>query len=186
MRRSSLLARFGGRFARGRRRSRSIGTVRAADPGGRRNWRRWTCRAGRYRLTGPDALQPLAYDELSLFEAVGYNRSRRRRLPKLYTTDLGLVLRIQYVDVISLLVGQHRGTRDGQNRDRLHPFKAHGHEFAVDQLPRTRLPGRGAEKYRVGDDATEGERVRGFGHGGGDVVELGVVPVSRAVRVAAV
>jgi len=51
---------------------------------------------------------------------------------------LCLVLRIDDIDVIALLIGQHRGARDGENGNRLDAFDQHAHELAVEQFARGR------------------------------------------------
>ena len=104
----------------------------------RGNRRRRGSRAGRHDLAGADTLQPLADDQLSFLEPIAHHGRGRRRLAELDAPLLRLVLRIDDIDVIALLIGQHRGARNGENRDRLHALLQHGHELAVEQFARSR------------------------------------------------
>ena len=59
----------------------------------------------------------------------------------------GLVLRIDHVDVIALLISQHRSARNCKHRDRMHAFEHHGDEFSVGQFAE-RSAGIGAVESR--------------------------------------
>ena len=141
---------------------------------------------GRDRLARADPLQPLADDQsrlpssplmMTAVDGVDWPSWMRR--------TSRLVLRIDDIDIVALLVGQHRGARDREHRDRLHAFEHHGDEFAVGQLARTPAPGLGMPgSTRVRDDAAQGERVGVFGDRRRHIVEL-ACPVRRCGRPAA-
>ena len=91
---------------------------------------------------------------LAFLEAADHDGGRRGRLAELDAPHLRLVLRIDDIDVIALLIGQHRGARDREDRDRLHAFEHHGHEFAVGQFARTGSAGDRARSGAAGSGST--------------------------------
>ena len=117
------------------------------------------------------------------FSPLRHDGGGGRRLAELNAPTLRLVLRIDNVDVIALLVGQHRGARDGENVDRLHALEQHGHEFAVGQLARAGLPGVSClGNSGLGTTPRTRNRVGVFGDRRRHIVELAFLPVDPPVR----
>src|ERR1700731_18283 len=73
----------------------------------RRLYRRRGSRAGRYRLPGTHALQPLADDKLALGEPVGHHGGGWGRLAELNAANLRLVLCINENATMPLRVRTH-------------------------------------------------------------------------------
>ena len=48
--------------------------------------------------------------------------------------NLGLALRIDYIDVVPLLVRQHGGAGDAEREDRLHALDEDSNEGAIDEI----------------------------------------------------
>ncbi len=134
-------------------------------------------RARQHHRAGADPLQPLGDHQLPFLQPIGHNRSRRGRLAEANAPDLRLVLRIDDVDVIALLIGQHRGPWNGQDRDRLDPFEQHRHELAVAQFPQTAPTGPHPGQQRVGDDPAQCNRVGILGDSRRHIVEMAHLPV---------
>jgi len=90
-------------------------------------------------LTGPGATgwpertrcNPFGDYLVAQLEPVDNGGNCRGGLPELYAALLGFVVGSHREDVISLLIGQHRGARDRQYLDRLHALQHNGDEFAV-------------------------------------------------------
>ena len=121
---------------------------------------------------GTDALHALGNDQLPFLEPARHDRRRGRRLAEMDAPDLRPILLIDDVDIVALLVGQHRGARDRQYRDRLHAFEQYGDEFLVRELSKSRLSGLCGDQHRVRDHAAQGDRVGVLVDGRRDVIEL--------------
>src|ERR1700730_18488736 len=153
------------------------GAARAAPRRFGRDWRGRARRARRDGLAWADSLQPFADDQLSLLEPAGHDGGGRGRLAELDAPLLHLPLHIDNIDVVALLIGQNRGSRNRQNENRLHAFENHGHELTVRQLARSGHPCLHARKHRIGEHAAHSDRVGVFGDCRRHVVERVVLLV---------
>src|SRR3984957_12108348 len=75
---------------------------------------RWRGRAGADLDAGPDALDPLGDHHLALLQPAGDHGRGGRRLAQLDPPLLHLVVGADNIDVVPLLVGQHRLARNAK------------------------------------------------------------------------
>ncbi len=95
---------------------------------------------------------------------------------------LHFVLRIDGIDVVAALVGQHRGARHGQQLHRFHALYQDGDEFAVYQLARRRVADLAVVERRIGNGATQHDCIGAGGHCVVDEIQLAGLAVEAAVR----
>ena len=110
---------------------------------GCRSWgcRSWACRSWGRRASAPATPRhpgaPAGCPRRSpCHPAVRPLRDHRGvggRLAEHDAARLRLVVGVHHVDVVALLVGQHRAARDAERLDRLDPLQQGGDELAVDQ-----------------------------------------------------
>src|ERR1700733_3644078 len=97
--------------------------------------RRFRCGRRRRGGTGvyldawPHALDALEHDRFAFLEASHDDRGGRGRLAELDAALLDVVLAVDDIDVVALLIGQYRGTRDRQRFHRLSAFDQRRDKF---------------------------------------------------------
>lgn len=134
------------------------------------------------RLPRPDALQALDDNVIALTYSADHRGDRRCRLAKLNAPLLGFVVGADHIEVVALLVRQHRGARHRKHFDRLHTFEQNGDEFAVIELANIASCLRLIREKRIGDFAAQRDRV-GIGCDRiADEVELAGLCVGPPVR----
>src|ERR1700722_4857546 len=126
--------------------------------------RRGRSGAGRHLNSGAHALDAVNDDCLALAQAAQDRGRRRCGLAKLDAGLRRLVLRVHGVDVIALLVGQDRGTGDGEDFDRLDAFDQNGDKFAVGEFAYRGAIHFANSQRGIGDRAAQDDRVGGGGH----------------------
>src|SRR5208283_4648345 len=100
-------------------------------------------RAGVHFNAGADALDAIGDNHLAFRQAAGDYGGGGCGLPQLNAALFDLLILTNYIDVIALLIRQHRFARNAQGHHRLNAFDQHVDEGAIDQGPLDRLPIRG-------------------------------------------
>src|SRR4051812_5106665 len=138
-------------------------------------------RTRRNRLTRTNPLQAFDYDPVAGGKATDNGGNGGRRLAKLDAALYGLIVGANGEDVVALLVGQHRRTRDRQHLNGLDTFEHDCDEFAVGQFMNGHARGGRRAQDRVGDLATHGDRVGILGDRVVDEVQLAGLAIHAAI-----
>src|SRR5439155_20733997 len=120
--------------------------------------------AGYHLYAGSDPLDAVPDHHFAFAETRHDDRRRWCGLAEPDTPLLHLVLAVDDVDVLALLVRQHRRTRDAQSHHWLNAFDQHCDEFAIDQLSVHWNTGLDRFASRVGNCAPQQDRVGGALH----------------------
>src|SRR5262245_15577033 len=135
-----------------------------------------------YRRVGSRPLDALDNDLLSLLQAFNNGGGLRSYLAEAHAALAGDVVIIDHIHIAALLIGEDRGTRDGDDLPGRDGFQEDGNEFVCNELAKADSARRLFPQDRIWNDPADRDRIGALRDHVVDEIELAGLGVDSAVR----